>query len=568
MADQKTLRIGALIRVSTERQEKQGESLAVQHTDIERVAPTLGGAVVQWYGGREHATPGHEKAEVDRLLADAAAGVLDAVMVNHPDRWSRDNAASQWGLDLLKEHGVKFFVLGHEYNLLDPMQRFYLGMAAEVGRMQAAVQRKKSLESRIHRARRGVPTAGALPPGRTYDRGTSTWGIIKEYQWMIEDAAERYLGGESLTTVAEEYAISRTGLYMVLKGRCGDTWNQNFNVPEFGIKETVPTPVPRLLPEETIEAMRRLMAAQKCGEWGKRNSPYLLTGMVYCRECGVRLTGRTQHRESSTSYYSHGCQFANVKCPVRPRPHVRCQALEDAVLRVLFDLFGNPAAVARAVEQARPDPKGDARLHAKLDRLRERAAKLAAGRDKVMRLARKDLISDEEAEAELAKTNNELVKVRGELDSLDRQLVAVPAPEDVKSYAVRACNAFAERTARVSARRRMEDPTRGGSYGFERMSWADRRALVEMVFVGRTSDGKPAGIYIEQIPGERPHRARRWRFCLRGLLLGGVAGTTARVGEEHPDAGDAGAGAPLQTDLLAAPGQYAVPSTGGNGAAS
>ena len=72
--EQNTLRIAALIRVSTERQEQLGESLRAQRTAVERAAEAVGGKVVEWYGGQEHATPGHEKAHVNRLLGDAAAG--------------------------------------------------------------------------------------------------------------------------------------------------------------------------------------------------------------------------------------------------------------------------------------------------------------------------------------------------------------------------------------------------------------------------------------------------------------------------------------------------------------
>src|SRR5262245_7303895 len=93
------LRFAALIRVSTEQQAETGESLRVQRTDNERDAGLLGGTIVGWYGGQEHATPGYEKREVDRLIADAGKDKFDAVIVNRTDRWSRDNAKSTQGLD-------------------------------------------------------------------------------------------------------------------------------------------------------------------------------------------------------------------------------------------------------------------------------------------------------------------------------------------------------------------------------------------------------------------------------------------------------------------------------------
>jgi DNA invertase Pin-like site-specific DNA recombinase len=91
-------RFASLVRVSTEKQEQQGESLRTQTKNNDRDVARLGGRIVECYGGQEHATPGWEKGEVDRLIADAARGKFDAVIVTYADRWSRDNAKSKEGL--------------------------------------------------------------------------------------------------------------------------------------------------------------------------------------------------------------------------------------------------------------------------------------------------------------------------------------------------------------------------------------------------------------------------------------------------------------------------------------
>ncbi len=91
------LRFAALIRVSTEKQQAQGESLRTQKQQIEQTVEVLGGEVVAWFGGQEHATPGWEHGEVDRLLeyCERRPRQVDAVMVSHQDRWSRDNISSE-----------------------------------------------------------------------------------------------------------------------------------------------------------------------------------------------------------------------------------------------------------------------------------------------------------------------------------------------------------------------------------------------------------------------------------------------------------------------------------------
>src|SRR5262245_66495824 len=133
----KTLRFAALVRVSTEKQEKQGESLRTQKADNDRSVQTLRGQVAGRYGGQEHATPGWEKKEVDRLLTDAAKGKFDAVIVQHADRWSRDNAKSAEGLEVFKKAGVRFYVGVSEYQLHNPEHVLFLDMATAIGKFQA-----------------------------------------------------------------------------------------------------------------------------------------------------------------------------------------------------------------------------------------------------------------------------------------------------------------------------------------------------------------------------------------------------------------------------------------------
>ena|SRR6516165_4037745 len=69
--DKAKLRFASLVRVSTDAQEKQGESLIVQRKSIERDVDRLGGRVIEWYGGAESASGIEERKELIRLKEDA-----------------------------------------------------------------------------------------------------------------------------------------------------------------------------------------------------------------------------------------------------------------------------------------------------------------------------------------------------------------------------------------------------------------------------------------------------------------------------------------------------------------
>ena len=152
----KTIRFAALIRVSTEKQQRQGESLRTQEQQITAAVEALGGTITKRYAGQEHATASYEHKRVEQLLADAARKPrpFDAVIVADPTRWSRDNVKSEQGLEHLRQCGVRFYVLTSESNLFEPRDRFFLALSTNIGSFHAGEQKKKSMQNRIARAAR------------------------------------------------------------------------------------------------------------------------------------------------------------------------------------------------------------------------------------------------------------------------------------------------------------------------------------------------------------------------------------------------------------------------------
>jgi len=101
-------------------------------------------------------------------------------------------------------NGIRFFIGREEQNLADPQVRFMLAIHAAVGAYNAKVQTKKSLEARIHRAKRGVPTSGNKPFGRIWDDKGQKWLVDEEKKRIVVDCADRFLAGEAIPKLAAE----------------------------------------------------------------------------------------------------------------------------------------------------------------------------------------------------------------------------------------------------------------------------------------------------------------------------------------------------------------------------
>jgi len=120
MTTNKPLRLAPIIRVSTEKQEKQGESLNTQTEQILGYINALEAEIPEecWkYSGQEHASPQMERNKLNQLLVDTSKGIFDAVIVCDASRWSRDNFKSKEGLEVLRQNGIRFFVGTTEFDL-------------------------------------------------------------------------------------------------------------------------------------------------------------------------------------------------------------------------------------------------------------------------------------------------------------------------------------------------------------------------------------------------------------------------------------------------------------------
>jgi site-specific DNA recombinase len=526
-----SLRFAALVRVSTERQSQQGQSLITQRKDAVENIPALQGRIAEWYGGQEHATPGYEHAEVNRLLVDASKGKLDAIHVSHPDRWSRDNAESKRGLEILRKHKVRFFVCKQEYDLHDPNTRMFLGMSAEIGEFVAANQNKKSMLNRIDRAREGKPVCGSLPFGRLFDKKKKQWSVDPDKVAMVEDCARRYLKGESMQALADEYNLNLSTIHKILTQRSGPVWIQRFDSDDLNIHEEVATTVPALLSDETIAAIRQKAAANKTYTHGQTIHQYLLSRVIFCAKCGRAMHGQERF---GYRYYRHSnvrddCCKGRVSSPVAER-------LEEAVTYQLFDLFGNASRVAQAIRDASPDLEQQAIDRQRHERLTADLAKVKSRRDNILEAIAEGVTTHAEAREKLASIAADEQRIGMDLEKLTASLANVPTAKEIKL--------FAEKVTK----RRSVTPSRLGiitaraNRDIDGMTFDERRELMELVFGGKTPDGRRLGVYV-QLDGKEP------TYRILGRLVDETGSIpTKPIGPFSPE--DWSHEAPKQQDLL------------------
>jgi site-specific DNA recombinase len=486
------LRFAPLIRVSTELQEQQGESLKMQKTDLQADIKSVNGKIYKWYAGQEHATPDYERRIFDELISEAQQSKFDAVIVWSIDRWSRDNLVSEQGLKILRDKHIKFFVRTKEYDLFNPNEYFFIALYVLMGRTQSVEQSRKSVLNKIHRARQGYPTCGKLPYGRTYDKERG-WGIDREKQKIIEDAARRYLEGESMATIAKSYNINHPNLNKILKLRSGDLWEQRFISKRCNIDEIVITKVPRLLTEETITKIRQRSEANKTFTHGHIKYRYLLSRMIFCEECGFAMFGQANH--DGKLYYRHprerGCKTFNS---------IPADVIEGTVIKDIFEMLGDRPKIDQAIKAAIPDLKELEGLKSQIEYSEKELLKNKKAKERLLDQVEKGNISDEDIKKRMLKLKEREDLLISQIWSFKIKYESIPSKSDI----TRRAGILQRLRENILKRRKHLD---------DEMTFEDKRNLLHYVFNGKDADNNRCGVYIRKIKNDQ------WFYAINGLFF-------------------------------------------------
>ena len=501
----KKLRFAPLIRVSTERQEKQGESLNVQKKRITEIVKSMGNTIPDscWkYSGQEHATKNYERNILNQLLKDSSKNLFDAVIVYDASRWSRDNLKSKECLDILRKNNIEFYVGSTKYDLHKSEACFYLGMSTEMNEFIAGIQKEKSIESKIERLKAGIPASGNMPWGRTHSKELG-WGIDKAKQSDIKSAANRYLKGESRREIAKCINMSEYNLWKVLTKRSGDSWTVKIKRNNSEIEE-IQLKVPRLLPQNTIDAIHKRAELNKTyknkvSDYFKKT--YLLSGMILCDTCGYALCGYSKPNDKR--YYRHADKKYRDKCTFKK--HISADDIEKGVLVHLFNMYGNISEIKKSIKAGIPNNNELEELRKEKKALEKKLGTSKQRRGKYQEMFADGNMTKTELEQKLQSLDEKIISFDKRIDAINSQFSNTVNVKNVSED-------FFKRITNRIYKSKAE---------FNKMSFKEKRELLLHNFDGKYFDERDnkkrrCGVYITDF--EEKNGTRHFTYSIRGVL--------------------------------------------------
>lgn len=353
------------------------ESIEAQTRAIQQYCDAHGFVLLTVFADRGISGTSDKRPEFQKMISTATKGDVDAVIVHKLDRFARNRYDSAFYKNILKKNNVKLISVLENLqdspesvileSVIEGMNEYYsLNLSREV---RKGLQ-ENALECKV--------TGGPPALGYSVDRNTQKY-IINEYEAeAVRLIFRMYLEGYSYTEIIDSlntkgyhtrrgipfaknslYAILRneryTGVYIYVKDSTKNPRGKYVRHGEYDPDAVIRIPggIPAIISEDDFHRVQAKMKERqhKAAKFSAKQE-YLLSGKIYCGECGSPYAGNSRKpRPDHPLYISYKCTRRNQRDTKCNNPEINRDKLERLVLERLSGVLFNPDVIPRLVEQ-------------------------------------------------------------------------------------------------------------------------------------------------------------------------------------------------------------------------
>ncbi|OFP26755.1 cassette chromosome recombinase CcrB [Staphylococcus sp. HMSC068H08] len=383
MNEMKKKRIGAYIRVSTERQ-VEGYSIEGQITQIEQYCQFNGYELVDIYADRGISGKSMNRPELQRMLNDAKNGKLDCVMVYKTNRLARNTSDLLTIVEELHRQNVEFFSLSERMEVKNSTGKLMLQILASFSEFERNTILESIYTGQHQRALEGY-YQGNLPLGYNNIPDNKKELMINQHEAnIVKYIFESYAKGHGYRKIAN--ALNHKG-YVTKKGNpfsisavtyilsnpfyigkiqfakykdWNDKRRKGLNDKPV-IAEGKHAPIIGKDLWDKVQA-RKKQVSEKPQVHGKGTN--LLTGIIHCPQCGAPMaaSNTTNTLKDGTKkrirYYSCS-NFRNKGSKVCSANSVRAEVIEKYVMDQILEIVKSDKVLKQVVERVNQDSQID-----------------------------------------------------------------------------------------------------------------------------------------------------------------------------------------------------------------
>lgn len=309
--------------------------------------------IIEEYVDRALTGKNDNRPEFQRLIADASKGLFQAVLVYRTDRFARNKYDSVIYKSKLRKLGIEI------HYAAEPMPDGPEGILLESMMEGLAEYYSAELSQKIKRgmrenASKGLVTGGGLVLG--YKIGPAkTFEIDETESHIVQTIFSMFLNGKTYADIC--VYLNDMGI----KTSRGNPYNKN-SIPRILKNEKyiglykcgeirIENAIPQIITKEQFYMVQSELDRRK--KIKRPKSPtahYMLSGKLYCGNCGEKMIGVSGTSGKGKIYYYYYCPKSRKKkgCD---KKHVNRDWLESLVVEETVKYIGEPANVEYIVKE-------------------------------------------------------------------------------------------------------------------------------------------------------------------------------------------------------------------------
>lgn len=356
MATVKTLpeTVACYCRVSTENQ-IENYSIDEQKERLEAFCKAKG-----WANPTVYIDPGFSGGTLERpalrsLLEDVKRGKIGTVIVYKLDRLSRSQKDTLFLIeDVFNKYGVSFVSVCENFDTGTPFGKAMIGILSVFAQLEKDQITERFTMGRIGRAKSGLFHGGGnAPTGYDYVDGHL---VVNEFAAMqVREAYERFKNGESVHSIQRSMHVKYGGwtnhalVYNVLRNSIY-IGMVKFNGMEYEGKHTPIIGAELFYEVQGLLRSRNVPDAQK----SPFRAGFLLSGLVYCGNCGARYHGNHGYYKCYSRAKSDKKYIIDPDCK---NPNLKIGELDKFVIGEISKAALDPSAILENAPESPEDTR-------------------------------------------------------------------------------------------------------------------------------------------------------------------------------------------------------------------
>ncbi|MBO6293313.1 MAG: recombinase family protein [Selenomonas sp.] len=353
-------KVAIYVRVSTQEQAQEGYSIDAQTERLQAYCRAKDWTVFGVYTDAGYSGSNTKRPDLQRLLTDVRAGLVDCVLVYKLDRLSRSQKDTLMLIeDTFLAAGVAFVSMSENFDTSTPLGRAMVGILSVFAQLEREQIRERMAMGRAERARQGLYHGGGWKPfgydyvdGRLVVNPIEAEAVKDTYRLFLDEHATFYEISKYIETHYGR-SIDHAGVRSIL-----DTPIYIGEISWEG--KTYPGQHDAIVDRETFDRAQVLLADRwriAASKPAPFHPKYLLSGLLVCGSCGNTYITRSAYSGKKPNrkyrpYYScysrakiRGSKVLDINCR---NPNYSCSTLDEMVIAEVLRLAENSDAFAEA----------------------------------------------------------------------------------------------------------------------------------------------------------------------------------------------------------------------------